>query len=251
MNRSMFLASGFTPKSLAPVAWYRADLGITLNGTTVSAWADQSGNGYNLAQATAANQPTYEAAGFNSQPSVKFDGTNDVLVSGNVDLSATNKVSAFIVWQFTVAAGTYGYLFGTDTSYSTVFFSLGAGSVSAPTVGNVFLVDTKGNVGIAQCANVTTSAYDQNKHYGVASCDRSLTTNEAGLYLDGTQITNAAANNANNTNNFGNRPLAIGSAWAGTLPANGRIAEYALFNKILTSDQLTDLKNYAKARYSL
>ena len=44
------------------VAWYRADLGISL-GTGVSAWADQSGNGNNLQESTGALQPVYMTAG--------------------------------------------------------------------------------------------------------------------------------------------------------------------------------------------
>lgn len=64
----------------ALVAWWRADLGITLNGSNVSAWADQSGNGWHLTQGTAVNQPAFSASGGpNSQAMVNFDGTNDVL----------------------------------------------------------------------------------------------------------------------------------------------------------------------------
>jgi hypothetical protein len=67
-------------------AWTPADLGaslalwldaedtasITLNGSTVSQWADKSGNGRNATQATAASQPTYTAADavLNGKPSV-------------------------------------------------------------------------------------------------------------------------------------------------------------------------------------
>jgi len=52
---------------------------ITLNGSTVSQWNDKSSNARNASQATAANQPTYSATGFNSKPTVQFDGSNDQL----------------------------------------------------------------------------------------------------------------------------------------------------------------------------
>jgi len=43
-------------RSLSPAAWYQPGVGIT-GSLTVSNWADQSGNGRDLAQGTAGNQP--------------------------------------------------------------------------------------------------------------------------------------------------------------------------------------------------
>jgi hypothetical protein len=59
----------------------QSDLGITLNGSTVSAWADQSGNGKHYSQGTPGSQPTYNATGLNGRPTLLFDGTNDSLAS--------------------------------------------------------------------------------------------------------------------------------------------------------------------------
>ena len=75
--------------SLAPsVTWLQvvqADRGITLNGSTVSAWADQSGNAKDYSEAT--NQPTYNATGLNGRPTLTFDGVNDLL-SSSLNLAA-------------------------------------------------------------------------------------------------------------------------------------------------------------------
>lgn len=63
------------------LAWYRADASaVTLNGSNVSAWADQSGNGdtaRNATQATGANQPAYNTsnASYNAKPTITFTGT--------------------------------------------------------------------------------------------------------------------------------------------------------------------------------
>lgn len=62
------------------VLWLKADAGVTLNGSTVSAWADQSGNGNDAVQATAANQPLYVANQLNGEPVIRFDGSNDYLI---------------------------------------------------------------------------------------------------------------------------------------------------------------------------
>tara|TARA_R110000824_G_scaffold637_5_gene3971 strand:+ start:724 stop:1404 length:681 start_codon:yes stop_codon:yes gene_type:complete len=43
------------------VAWYQNQVGITLNGSDVSTWADSSSNSYDMIQATATEQPAYSA----------------------------------------------------------------------------------------------------------------------------------------------------------------------------------------------
>lgn len=72
---------------VAKTPWTPADLGaslalwldaddastITLNGVDVSQWNDRSGNGRHVAQATAALQPVYVAAGLNGKPGLTFD----------------------------------------------------------------------------------------------------------------------------------------------------------------------------------
>lgn len=48
---------------------YNSSQGVVLNGSNVSAWADQA-SGFTASQGTAANQPPYSATGINSHPSL-------------------------------------------------------------------------------------------------------------------------------------------------------------------------------------
>ncbi len=59
--------------------WLKADAGTstTTNGQSVSTWADQSGNGNNATQPTAANQPTYTTSTLNGYPALHFTSAND------------------------------------------------------------------------------------------------------------------------------------------------------------------------------
>lgn len=62
-------------RALLPAAWYRYRLGIT-GSSAVSEWADQSGHGRHLAQATANLRPTRQGDG-----SILFDGVAQYLRS--------------------------------------------------------------------------------------------------------------------------------------------------------------------------
>ena len=59
----------------------------------VTTWYDQSGNGYNTTQGTAANQPQIVSSGSvlttNGKPSANFDGSNDFLATTGTPFSAT------------------------------------------------------------------------------------------------------------------------------------------------------------------
>ena len=58
----------------------------------VTTWYDQSGNGRNATQSTAANQPQIVSSGnllnLNGKPSIQFDGTNDQLVTTSFSIEA-------------------------------------------------------------------------------------------------------------------------------------------------------------------
>lgn len=89
LGTSPSLGGGFLPSSitLPPLDfWFRSDLGVTLNSTTVAAWADQSGNNRNTAQGTAILQPVYNPASssFGNRPSLFFGGAQGLPSSVNI-----------------------------------------------------------------------------------------------------------------------------------------------------------------------
>lgn len=71
-------------------ARFDAALGITQSGGFVSAWADQSGNGNNLLQASGANQPAYDTTG--GIPSLIFDGLTHYMKTAPFTLNQPTMV---------------------------------------------------------------------------------------------------------------------------------------------------------------
>jgi len=61
------------------VLWLKTDAGITTGTGGVSAWADQSGNGYDFIQTDTSKRPDYGTNILNTYSSLTFDGVNDVL----------------------------------------------------------------------------------------------------------------------------------------------------------------------------
>ena len=84
----------------------------------VTTWYDQSGNGRNGVQSTAANQPQIVSSGsvlnVNSKPSLQFDGSNDIL---NLTLFTVSNYSHFSIMT-KVSTGTTGTSLGNDTGQS-------------------------------------------------------------------------------------------------------------------------------------
>ena len=112
-------AQGFDPRHLStPLAvWCRADAGIETNGSTVSGWADMSGNGRDFSQATAADQPSLNDGGQGGRPEIVWD---DHRMTGSdlyAMLTDKGEWTIFVVmgegWQDSSNGGT-----GASGSYS-------------------------------------------------------------------------------------------------------------------------------------
>ena len=96
--------------------WLPADY-ITglVDGDAVTTWSDQSGLSNDVTQATASYKPLYKTNIVNGEPVVRFDATDDVLVSkswGGVD-----KFSIFAVVSFADASTIRGICGYAGTNY--------------------------------------------------------------------------------------------------------------------------------------
>lgn len=116
-RNTSFNRGEFTPADLGGlVLWLRSDLGITLNATQVSAWADQSGQGNHFTQATGAVQPTYVASETDfptPRPAVKFDQSQD-------------RLDAAAAWAVRYVAIVGVYNGATFAAFNTLLGSTGA-----------------------------------------------------------------------------------------------------------------------------
>lgn len=77
--------------------WYKADAGVTVDGSNnVTAWADQSGNGYN--STLVISDPNRQALGMNFNPAVDFDGNDYVNLPSSALTSGGGSYTGFLAF---------------------------------------------------------------------------------------------------------------------------------------------------------
>lgn len=213
--------SGFDPRAISGLSmWQRADLGITLNYSRVSKWADQSGYGNDLT-AIDPNQPTYtKSDAANGRPALLFTGAQK-MSTGNITISQPNTI--FLIARLSVLTGNPG-LFDDATNRQIGYVS---------NAGTTWSMDAG--------ATLTGGTPDTNVH-AMAFVFNGATSS---LYIDNAT---APVMTGNAGNNLGSGGYILGTQSTGY--ATGAIYEHALYNRALTAgsagSELGQLFSYAQ-----
>lgn len=159
----------WTPSALGSdlALWLDADDAstITLNGSNVSQWNDKSGNGRNIGQAVATQQPAYSNAGLNGKNILTFDGTDDILFR-DTQLDGLSNVSMFAVMRYISGGATQDLPIGIGTGTAgrvRSFFRTTSGTTqgfagwSADVASSVYSLDIGGAHHIFSVGNTALS----------------------------------------------------------------------------------------------
>lgn len=212
------VSTAFNPIALGNLkAWYKADSGVTLNGSTVSQWNDNSGYDNHLKQPTATNQPTFIASAKNGLPSVSFDGSNDVLAC-DASVTGLEEMTFYIVMRrpvnashalLTNGASTYQYL-----QYGSTFY-IGNNSKTVAMVNNTWYL--RGGTGKSD--GTGTEYFSNGATFGTIA--------------GGTNVFNAFRY--------------VG--WAGGANFQGEITEILIFSEVHNSTKMTQINEYLNGKY--
>ena len=159
----------------------------------VTTWYDQSGNGYNATQGTAANQPQIVSSGSvlttNGKPSAFFDGTNDSMQTTGTPFSATENTLIAVSKQT-----------ATDINYKRLFcvgnFNNGRYLGTQPVLDDMLAIF---NNSVFTCFGGVSLSQNLSIMYNNG-------TNGV-LWQNGSQINTVTANNGT----YGNKNIFIGS----------------------------------------
>ena len=219
------------------VLWLDANRGLTVSGTSVTAWADQSGNGFNATPPSVAARPARVASSINGYPSIDFDGTNDEFwVNDNAALDLTS-------WHFFAVPmidlqKNYNALWvkGDDSFENYEWIGFSDASLHAP----IKFTDASRTFPNTTTAQLTATANVFEYSFSSA-VGRDIYRNNNSIYTDNENKTPA-------TNNFS---LYIGNEKATTGRfLDGDLAEVIIYNSPLNSAQRIIVNNYLAAKYN-
>ena len=216
--------------------WLDADDASTFtysSGSVVSQWNDKSANGYNATQATVAKQPVRSS----SPNKVTYDGSNDVMTT-----SASFNGSIFTIFQVVKWNNFASVMIGGNGSGTDIYFPY---------------YDTSGPTCYSQTAT----------DFGTYVASAAAGLMEIEIRYDGTQATNATKMKyrfagADQTLSFtgtiastlsrSGSTTAIGAYDAASvLPFNGYLSELIVYNKVLTTQELSDVRGYISTKWGI
>ena len=221
-------ATGFDPRSLSNLAvWFDAADSTTITTSTgVSEWRTKvSGSTIKATQVTGNNQPAYQTAQQNGKNALYFDGTNDIMLIG--DLSATFPSGATLI---------AAYCPDSDTDY-TLVQSANNNSFWAYPTGRTYI----GTFKATRFNNVASASMPTNAN-GVVAIASDATAYR--VYINNTLAHDVAADYlAGTVHNIGANGL--GTTY------KGWIYELIYYSRALSASELTRAYRYLQGKWAI
>ncbi|MCU0439974.1 MAG: T9SS type A sorting domain-containing protein [Raineya sp.] len=224
--------------SVTNILWLDANRGITLTGTSVTNWADQSGNAFNAVPSSVNARPTFVPNSVNSYPSIGFDGTDDELRIADNALLDLTQWHIFIVLVADLQKNYNAWLVkGNDVQENYEMLSYNDGNIHTP----LSYTDATRTAPSSAGGQVTTTEFNIIEYSYSSTVGRDVYKNFASIHTDND-------NKTPSTNNF---ELYIGNerSTAGRF-INGDLAEVIMFNAPINVAQRIIVNNYLAAKYN-
>jgi hypothetical protein len=224
--------------------WLKADVGVTLSGSNVTAWADQSGNGLNVVPDTETPDISLvsSVSKFNNKPAILF-GVADA--SGEVGLFNNNPFitkSVFIVYSLENV---------NNFEYSLPYENNGVNTYTSYDNGNRIF----GGYFNAFIDSNTLSAIGSVYLRAIISDDDGNGNNPINFFING------SADGSQNGSGFYNSrsQIVIGNGGARSLgpspsidqPFQGYIAEIVAYDVVLSTPERQQVEAYLNTKYAI
>lgn len=232
------------------LAWWRADTGVFADtgGTTpatdggpVARWNDLSGNGRHATQATGASQPTYAANAISGYAGITPATTQFLAVAA---VAAAANTSLTLMTVFGRPSNTVGpSAICSITAANAPPLQGILGVQWTPTPSELVQAIGRNNAGAGVAA-----AMDAGPGANVVIGTLTTGGDIAGWAGATRAATNSGANHANTANT---NICACGRSDTAVAASSAPVAETAVWNRILSAEEIRSIIAYAKARYGL
>jgi hypothetical protein len=215
------VAATFSPTDLSGLSlWLKANAGVTLNGSDVTDWADQSDQGNNFS--VAGTSPLFESNVINDKPAIKFNGGR---LTGN-DIITGKTIYAVIK--------TLAY----QPSQNAAILECTGGSLYSAILGNAwgsfFNDHTSSTDSLAvNTPSIIATLSDDGENYEFRKNGASILSNSDG----GGFYSRSASYLGNNS--------------SGGQPANIYISEIIVYNRLLTVLEIQQIEAYLNTKYAI
>lgn len=256
------VAAAFSPLSLNPSLWLKADRGLYQESTfttpavadadPVGGWQDQSGNARHMIQTTAGNRPALKLAIKNGKPVVRFDGVNDWMLS-NAAASAWKHLhdgtgsTVFIVLNQTADADVSVLITGAWSSTNRGYLLYRDPASDRPALyidngtSNILSLNGSANSWIHNQWKILESSYED--HPSVT---------DAFIHVNGSSVGSADDTGSPSTSDpHTTLHLATRNTVLGTALLTGDVAEIVIYPSVLTTAQRTQVRDYLNSEYAV
>lgn len=235
-------AADFVPTNIADIElWLKASsLATTLtNGQAVSSWPDSSNLGRNAIQGSSTAQPTFRTGVVNSQPVVRFDGTNDYLdIQGGPSLSRQN-FTLFVVFKPSSGGSVQQVVVNMrdEPTTGTIFFPAAWGGPTTQ-AGAVWASDNNGLLTVPY-----TSAVGSFVIHSAVGRGSGVRVYKNGTFQDlSSHIPGAVVDNA----------IRIGRSFGSTgYFLNGDVAEIIIYDRALDDEEREQVEDYLREKFRI
>ncbi len=223
-----FFTDNSIPKSNLMIH-LRADKGITLTNGKASKWEDLSNNNNHALQNNSAEMPVVILNEINYRPAVKFNGANIIQLPSAFELGIQNKnYEIFIVAK--TASNNQQYILSGYSNFDYILNNV-AGAYYYSIWPTYVPIGAMGD-------------YADNKPH-VFSCRAS--TGSLTICVDGI---NGSTKSGNFRSDYGGE-LVLGRRINNTYPFEGEIAEFLIYNRILSPEERDIVEQYLAGRYAM
>lgn len=217
------------------VMWLKANKGLS-TGSTMT-WQDQSGFGRSAVQSNTTAAPALISNGFNFNPALTFDGSNDCIPVQNLSglPSGASQVQMFAVANHTNTTRGWNHIFSYGSGNNNQIFGIGKHSGTANATTMLWGFD----------AISSTNEFSGNK---VVLLDGKYTGTQGIISTYGTQKATITASSSRTTNAgyIGVDPvLNSGTYW------QGNISEILVYPGNLNASQINRVNSYLSLKYGI